>query len=47
MVDTLYILLTHGLLLIAFWRLAGRRDWDADVQRMDRRPPQPEARHDP
>ena len=31
MIDSFALLLTHGLMLIAAWRLLGRRDLDRDT----------------
>ncbi len=50
MIDSFALLLTHGLMLIAAWRLLGRRDLDqegearpADGKRLRRKGARPDA----
>ncbi|WP_343527746.1 hypothetical protein [Sphingomonas sp.] len=39
MIDSFALLLTHGLMLVAAWRLLGRRDLDRDEDSPPAAPP--------
>ncbi|MFM7027759.1 MAG: hypothetical protein ACKOXK_03665 [Chakrabartia sp.] len=47
MIDTLSLLLAHGLLILMFWRLAGRDDLDRDAPADAPSRPFWPPRHDP